>query len=167
MLFKAAYRMRNTTVDCLFLTAGFLDDDVIIGDPLFTVPLYDQNGTTSRPSSLCYEIHGSTGRTFNLVSDRCTSVNALYSALSVPENGNIISAIGVRAVNRLGRCIDIRVDLNNSCMPTISDGKADIASYPGLPRTHTKINTLQKAVYFFLCVRGRPGYEVKVDTVVR
>ena len=110
----------------MFLTAGFLDDDLIIGDPLFTVPLYDQNGTTVSPPSLCYEIHGSTGQTFNLVSDRCTSVNALYSAFSIPDNGNIVSAIGVRAVNRLGQCIDIRVGINNSCMPTIFNGKADI-----------------------------------------
>ena len=28
-----------------------------------------------------------------------------------------------------------------------------VASYPGLPRTHKKIH------YFFLCMRGRPGYE--------
>ena len=117
--------MYNNSV---FFTAGFLDDDLVVGDPLFTVPLYDQNGTSSGMPSLCYEIHGSTDRAFSLVSDRCTSVNALYSALSIPDNGNIISAIGVRAVNKLGRCIDIRVDLNNSCMPIIVDGKANVGS---------------------------------------
>lgn len=103
-----------------------------MGDPLFTVPLYDVDESTPGMGgvspSLCFEIHGATNQVFNLVSDRCTTVSALYTAMDVPENGNIVSAIGVRAVNKFGQCVNIRVDLEGNCTPVIMDGNETVVT---------------------------------------
>ena len=40
----------------------------------------------------------------------------------IPQNGNIISSIGIRAVNRLSRCVDVEVSLAGNCTPVISEG---------------------------------------------
>ena len=68
---------------------------------------------------LCYEVHGARNTIFNLVSDRCTSVNAHYSEMEPPANGNIISAIGVKAVDQSGRCLEILVNLRTQCRAVI------------------------------------------------
>ena len=109
---------------CFTLYPGLLNNDTVIGDPLFTVPLYDRSGSTpgSLPPALCFEIHGAANRTFNLVSDMCTSVNAQYAPMNIPENGNIIDAIGIRAVNSLGWCLDVGVSLASNCTPVVSEG---------------------------------------------
>ena len=107
-----------------------------MGDPLFAVTLYDINGSTpvlpkagnTLPPALCFEIHGSVNQTFNLVSDRCTSVNALYVAMDIPDNGNIISAVGVRAIDKLGDCIDVSVSLQNDCVPSVRFGNSTLQS---------------------------------------
>ena len=109
---------------CSTLYPGLLNNDTVIGDPLFTVPLNDRSGSTpgSVPPALCFEIHGAANQTFNLVSDVCTSVNAHYAAMNIPENGNIIDVIGIRAVNNLGWCVDVRVSLAGNCTPVVSEG---------------------------------------------
>ena len=86
----------------LFLS-GMAGNDSVIGDPLMAVPFQKDQ------SSLCFEIHGVANQRFNLVSDTCTSVNAYYKPMNNPDNGNIISEIGVRAVGSSGQCINIRV----------------------------------------------------------
>ena len=61
-------------------------NDTIIGDPLYEVPvIINGEGNTM---SLCYEIHGEPREHFNLISDTCVSVNALYSSMINPSNGN-------------------------------------------------------------------------------
>lgn len=112
----------------LFLNAGFVSNDTVIGDPLFTVPLYDTQGSTpilekatnSSPPALCFEVHGASNKVFNLVSDRCTTVNALFAPMNIPENGNIIRTVGVRSVDKTGQCVDITVSLENGCIPQVS-----------------------------------------------
>ena len=52
--------------------------------------------------SLCYEIHGRANSYFNLVSDKCTSVNAFYIPLDNPLAGNIIGGIGINAIDQDG-----------------------------------------------------------------
>ena len=42
--------------------------------------------------------------------------------MNIPENGNIIDAIGIRAVNNLGWCVDVRVSLAGNCTPVVSEG---------------------------------------------
>ncbi len=89
-------------------------NDTVIGDPLFTVPILvseDQLQALNLTSvTMCYEIHGSSDQWFNLVTDECASVNARYSALN--DHLNIIDEIGVRAVDNVDRCVNIRVDVD-------------------------------------------------------
>ncbi len=41
--------------------------------------------------------------------------------MNISDNGNIISAVGVKAVNNLGQCVEITVRLESNCIPVISD----------------------------------------------
>ena len=100
---------------------GVLANDTIIGEALFTVPLLTNS---SLSQSLCYEIYGSAGTILNLISDRCVSVNAHYTAMSVPENGNIITSVGIMAVDNAGQCIGVTIAAANQCMPVIAMGSA-------------------------------------------
>ena len=59
--------------------------------------------------SLCYEIHGAADEYFNLVTDECISVNAHYAAFG---SLNVISQIAVRAVDDVGQCKNILVDVD-------------------------------------------------------
>ena len=79
---------------------------------------------------LCYEINGRADWYFNLVSDTCTSVNAHYTLANGTIGWNVISSIGVKAVNRDGSsCVHIRVDAKDNCMPVISEqGRPDTTS---------------------------------------
>ena len=100
-----------------------LTNGTTLGVPLFTIPLFTNS---SVPLSLCYEIYGSSGTIFNLISDRCASVNALYTAMPVPENGNIITSVGIMAVDTSGQCIGINIAAANQCMPMITLGSTTL-----------------------------------------
>ena len=97
-------------------------NDTVLGDPLFVVPLHLTNSshTFEERPSLCFEIHGRSGWYFNLVSDECTSVNAYYESANTTYDWNVITAIGVKAVNTMGECIEVRVAIENDCVPEIS-----------------------------------------------
>ena len=99
----------------------------MIGDPLFTVPLNTPSMTSAASSLshanqtlLCFEVHGARDAIFNLISDRCTTVNALYSAMVPPASGNIVSEVGIKAVDSRGDCLNIGVSLRTQCMPVIT-----------------------------------------------
>ena len=95
-------------------------NDTVIGDPLYEVPLNTISRITFPDvTSLCYEIHGEAGQIFNLISDGCVQVNANYSAMNIPANGNIISQIGVLAYDNAGGCVEIMVDVND-CIPVVN-----------------------------------------------
>ena len=96
-------------------------NDTVIGDPLFTVPFLQDL------TSLCFEVHGRTDTFINLVSDTCTSVNARFTAMQIPDNGNIISQVGVRAVGDSGQCYNVRVDLTG-CEASV-DGNSVASSF--------------------------------------
>ena len=87
----------------VFSTEGEIVNDTIIGDPLFTVTLPQGN------EFMCYEVHGQAGKYFNLISDTCTSVNALFTALT--ETLNRMSEIGIYAVDSANECVQIQVNL--------------------------------------------------------
>ena len=117
-------------------------NDTVTGDPLMTVPiLTDENVMSdSNVESLCYEVHGEANAYFNLITDKCTSVNAFYEE-AVPSNANIdlnvVTKIGVRAVGRGENfCVDIKVDLL-LCTTLVSDMEVD-GSYhvDGITVTH-------------------------------
>ncbi len=106
-------------------------NDTIVGDPLMNVPLNINTmdgldlglSINNKLPSLCFEIHGESGKYFNLVSDDCVSINARYARLN--EYLNIIDEIGIRAVDDRGKCRNIEVNVD-TCIPTI-DG-VDVAS---------------------------------------
>lgn len=77
--------------------------------------------------SLCYEIHGTGGKYYNLITDECISVNAHYCALSSLFNG--IDEIAIRAVDNDGVCRDIWVTLPN-CTTLVDNVTVD-ESYAG------------------------------------
>ena len=83
-----------------------------------TVPIY-----TTPENTLCYEVHGETDQTFNLISDNCVAVNAHYTR-AVANNPNItlnvIDTIGVRAVATDDNCVNISVNLEN-CVAMVND----------------------------------------------
>ena len=74
-------------------------NDSVIADPLFTAPV--RNGD----AHFCYEIRGKPNTIFNLVSDKCTVVNADF--MNIPQNGNVIWAVGIRAADSAGNCHNI------------------------------------------------------------
>ena len=91
-----------------------LVNDTVVGDPLLTVPIYipDDKLKSLQLSnlSLCYEIHGKSGKYFNLVTDECTSVNARW--VNITDYLNVIDQVGIRAVDSNSTCRNIQVDLN-------------------------------------------------------
>ena len=90
--------------------------DILIGDPLFTCPIYNPGG---EDMNMCYEVHGDSDEVFNLISDTCVSVNAHY----VPVlDLNIIGAIGVTAEGSNGECWNIQVDLDQCAVSAGKDG---------------------------------------------
>ena len=114
----------------LILPVNTLGDIVKIGDPLFKVPIHvdqaliDQNPALAE-ACLCYEVHGRDNGTFNLLSDMCTSVNARYTSMPNPVAGNIISAIGVTAIDQDGVCHQIEASIDQ-CMVTVDGTPLDI-----------------------------------------
>ena len=113
-------------VFCLSTDAITLVNDTVIGDPLYTVPIYvpDANDRALLSSDqtqpkLCYEVHGRANKYYNLVTDECTSVNAHYVAAS--DELNVIDEIAIRAVDDTGStCKNIRIELNG-CKTFIDD----------------------------------------------
>jgi hypothetical protein len=97
--------LREDRAEC-----AVLKNDTVIGDPLFEAALWV--GEETCKYSLCYEIHGESGKHFNLVSDMCVSVNALYTAMRNPADGNIISAIGIRGSDDTDACHNIEIVQN-------------------------------------------------------
>lgn len=100
---------------------GLIRNDSVIGDPLFTVPIHTSNLDRV---SLCYEIHGRGNTFFNLVSDKCTNINAHY--LSVGRL-NIVDSIGVSAEGNDGMCRHVRVDLAQCAVSVMDEGGAMVA----------------------------------------
>ena len=60
---------------------------------------------------LCYEVHGEADKYFNLISDTCTSVNALFSELPSDQRLNRMSEIGINARDTADQCTQIKISL--------------------------------------------------------
>ena len=109
-------------------------NDTIIADPQFSVSINDDSN-----EAICYEVHGAPGRYFNLISDACLSVNALFTTMPDPTRGNRMSSIGIHTATyddemavllgeEIAQCTDIQVDLH---------GCAAIANGEILPTSQT------------------------------
>lgn len=106
---------------CYLVHAGIIRNDTVIADPLFTVPINSDN----QDRNLCFEVHGRSDTSFNLISDKCVSVNALYSAIG---DLNIVSAVGVRAEGNDGVCRNIQVDLSGCTVSTGMGAMAELGA---------------------------------------
>ena len=96
--------------------------DSVSVDPLFTVSVYPQlDSPLGRLVSLCYQIHGDGNTYYNLLTTEYTSVNGLWSGITVrliTDSLNLLTKIGVQAISKTGQCHRILVDLNQ-CAVTI------------------------------------------------
>ena len=79
------------------------------GKPKYEAPV--TVGEDGKKLFLCYEVQGQSNHTYNLISDSCVSVNAYYTWKSKPAKGNVVSKIGVLAVDNSGECLEIEVGL--------------------------------------------------------
>lgn len=90
------------------------EDDVVIGDPFFTVPLFVPEPQLREMKidklALCYEVHGESDKWFNLVTDKCASVNGRFEYLS--SSLNVINELGVKSVDDNGKCVEILVNVH-------------------------------------------------------
>ena len=119
---------------CVSSSAAGFHNDTVRGDPQFSIPLPPKCITDPELKSvqLCFEVHGQSGNHYNLISDRCTSVTALYSAGVVNTEMNVITKItlamwldihcisivwncmiGARTQGTNGTCHSVKVDLVN------------------------------------------------------
>ena len=75
-------------------------------------------------TSLCYEVHGRSDTYFNLISDECVLVNALYTS---KEDLNVVTEVGVRAVTEnAGDCTSVIVALDhNMCNTAVISASND------------------------------------------
>ena len=68
--------------------------------------------------ALCYSVDGRPNHYFNLVSDKCVSVNAYNIPAQRANYFNVISKIGITAVDRDGNCQNIEID-QEDCSATV------------------------------------------------
>ena len=125
----------------------------MIGDPLFTVTLPQGN------EFMCYEVHGEAGKLFNLVSDTCTSVNALFTALPSDTSLNRMSEIGIYAVDTAGDCVKIKIDIDG-CTGYLGDdilnstyqlNGINVRPYPNRWRVSVPNCDSRRAVMYIFC----------------
>ena len=128
--------MGGNSSTCLL---GSTTNDTVIGDPVFTVPL-------TGGGVLCYDIKGQPGTFLNLISDKCTSVTADYEAMDIAENGNIIRAIGIRAVSSSGVCHNIKVRINNTITTTVDGSGVSGVFKSGGVRVRTYVDRVRVSV---------------------
>ena len=94
------------------ITAITTVNDTAMGEPLFTVPLWLNVSNLLNNPALCYEVEGKPDKTFNLVSDVCTSVNAYYSPRKNVGGSNVITQIGIIAKGISNQCRRILLNAN-------------------------------------------------------
>lgn len=89
---------------------------------MLTVPiLVSKQQLQSIPAEqlfLCYEVHGTKNKWFNLISDKCASVNAHYTGLGPWLN--VIDKIAVRAIDGRQQCVNISVSIENNCSAVVN-----------------------------------------------
>ena len=69
-------------------------------------------------ATLCYSIDGRANRYFNMVSDKCVSVNAYYVSAQRANFFNVISKMGITAVDSDDNIQTIEIDREN-CSATV------------------------------------------------
>jgi len=87
---------------------------------MFAIPLNINQQLQSElaNAALCYSVNGCPYKYFNLLSDKCVSVNAYYSLAHQVKFFNVISKIGITAVDEDGNCQNIKID-HKGCVATV------------------------------------------------
>ena len=78
----------------------------------FTAPLWLNVSNPLNGPAPCYEVEGKANKTFNLLSDVCTSVNAYYSPGKNVGGSNVITQIGILAKGISNQCRRILLNAN-------------------------------------------------------
>ena len=102
-----------------------MSDDMVMSVPLDINPA--ELGLTASTLSLCYQVHAEAGKYFNILSDRCVSVNAHISRPHVHIDAHVMDQIGIRAVGENGSCYNIKIEREN-CAVSINDQLLPIAA---------------------------------------
>ena len=130
------------------LSVGVLVNDTLTGDPLMTIPIFSDPNVQPGNSipSLCYEVHGEADQYFNLISDKCTTVNAYYEKAQTNSSNdidlNVVTQIGVRAVGNDSECRDIEVDLD-MCTTKVAGQLMNTFVGGGISVKRYNVNTLR------------------------
>ena len=105
---------------CVAVSPIAVTDTIIsLNDPLYEVPVtHTPPGMDTTTTSLCYQVHGESGKYYNLISDECMQMNALYQAFKNFENENFIKEIGLLIKNSEDNCTEISLRAN-LCSPVI------------------------------------------------
>jgi len=109
----------------LFSFRAEFANDTVVDDLRMTVPIRVRNLTSlgiQQQLSLCYQVHGDAGEHFNLISDKCISVNGHH--VSAGPCYNVIGSIAVRAVDETGQCRNIYVSAEG-CSASVNDTNID------------------------------------------
>ena len=77
--------------------------------------------------SVCYEIRGAPGQIANLVSTRCTSINAKYGRLGDNPAETTFGSVGIRAVDENGECNNIQI--NRDCFVRYNRQTVDSSNF--------------------------------------
>lgn len=135
------------------------------------MPVVERNGEAMPEKMfLCYDVRGWANQAFNLISDSCVSVNALYSTRSNTSEA-IVSEIGILSKDSDGHCQNITVDLMKGCAISVngkdvgSDYKPDNIkihmNHHGNSRVHITVPNCNKSDALMMWVycqpkKGRP-----------
>ena len=117
---------------------------------------------------MCFEVIGRPDTYFNFITDQCTSVNVLYSSIpsDFPAGFNVITKIGISAIDTATECVFIDIGTNNSCNPIIYNANLNSAEAPynrnGISavqrRTHVRISVPNcgnsRLVMYVTCENG-------------
>ena len=111
---------------------SFLDDSNVRADPMFSVPLISQEENVPW---LCYQVYGEDNKHFNLVTDKCISINAHYSEVKTSVRH---TNIPLHLIDKLGftfrdnvsqECVNVVIELDNqNCLIGIN-GASMVSGY--------------------------------------
>ena len=93
-------------------------NDTVFANTAFAVPILNFTEGQNYKNSfagfpMCYQVYGQRNTYFNLISDKCLSVNAYYVAAEDPY-ANVIKAIGVVATDNNNACHYVQVEVNDA-----------------------------------------------------
>ena len=89
------------------VVADHISDDMVMSVPLEVNP--SDVCVSASSLSLCYQVHGKPDTFYNLLTDKCVSVNAHVSRPFSDADAHIIDKIAIRAIGNNGTCSDVLI----------------------------------------------------------